>query len=110
MKMEYNYISEDIIERKILFEVCTLNNEQTDEEKKLFHDSWQAFDQLFNWNVNSTLWGEQLASSTPHSSANFAPNDYDCFPQKSYVGESCAIHRNYSLYLYLDKVLFIFIK
>ena len=30
MKMEYNYISEDIIERKILFEVCTLNNEQTD--------------------------------------------------------------------------------
>ena len=57
MKMEYNYISEDIIERKILFEVCTLNNEQTDEEKKLFHDSWTEFDQLFNWKLTKEYEG-----------------------------------------------------
>ena len=57
MKMEYNYISEDTVERKILFEVCTLNNEQTDEEKRLFHDSWQAFDQLFNWKLTKHCEG-----------------------------------------------------
>lgn len=48
MGLEYNYLSEDVHVRDILYNVCALNQQMTLADQKLFHDSREAWNNLFN--------------------------------------------------------------
>ena len=47
MDLEYNYLSEDAKAREILFNVCLLNQNMDSKDQKLFHQSVEKWNLLF---------------------------------------------------------------
>ena len=48
ISLEYNYLSEDEHVRRILFNVCILNVQMSEDDRKLFHSATESWNNLFN--------------------------------------------------------------